>query len=148
MISAGFARNNLLTRTLTLKGNVMRKLIPVNFICLFLLLACQHQNPLAAKTKAQSADFLMNASANVEKRLHFEIKNDEHGYGYLECMEGKENSEIDCKALYLGMLAFAKEHHFPGFDSITLADLTDQKVIASLSDEYYEIMATTWPTYF
>jgi hypothetical protein len=133
---------------MTLKGNAMSKIIPVFFVCLFMLAGCQHQNPLKSKTKTESASFLMNASANVEKRLNFGVKKDEHGYGYLECMEGKENQEINCHDLYVGMLNFAKEHHFPEFDSITLNDLTDQEVFANITDDYYEIMATTWPKYF
>ena len=70
----------------------------------------------------------MNASANLERRLRFDVKNDEHGYGYLECMEGKRNHEIHCDTLYLGMIAFAKEGHYPGFESITIKDLANKSV--------------------
>ena len=126
----------------------MRKILALMCLCLFMLMACHHQNPLTVKTKSQSANFLMQASANVEKRLHFHVKKDERGYGYLECMEDKRNPEIDCSALFKGIVAFAKEGHFPGFESISKANITDKAVFANLKDDYYEIMATTWPHYF
>ena len=110
-----------------------------------LLSACHHDNPIATHTKQQSAYFLMNASANVELRLQFKVRRAERGYGYLECMEGKNNPEIHCNTLYQGMVAFAKEGHYPGFASTTLADLTNQTVFDGLSDDYVEVMASTWP---
>ena len=112
------------------------------------LTGCHHDNPLQTHTKHQSATFLMNASANLERRLRFDVKNNEHGYGYLECMEGKKNHEIHCDTLYQGMIKFAQEGHYPGFESITLSDLTNQPVFQSLSDDYYEVMASTWPDYY
>ena len=112
-----------------------------------LLSACHHDNPLKTHTKKQSATFLMNASANVEKRLRFDVRKDEHGYGYLECMEGKKNPEIHCRNLYQGMLVFAKENHYPGFETLQIEEMLDQSTFAGLSDDYYEIMATTWPNY-
>src|SRR3990167_11061563 len=101
-----------------------------------LLTACHHDNPLKTNTQQQSATFLMNASANVEQRLKFTMKTDERGYGYLECMEGKDNPEINCPALYQGMIAFAKEDHYTGFAGITLADLTNQTIFNQLYDDY------------
>lgn len=112
------------------------------------LTACHHDNPLATHSKQQSATFLMNASANLERRLRLDVKNDEHGYGYLECMEGKKNHEIHCETLYQGMIAFAKEGHYPGFEAITLKNLTNQAMFTGLSDDYYEVMASTWPVYY
>jgi hypothetical protein len=113
-----------------------------------LLTACHHDNPLTTHPKQQSAAFLMNASANVELRLQFDVKRAERGYGYVECMEGNHNPEINCDALYAGMVAFAKEGHYPGFEAITLADLAQKNVFAALSDDYIEVMASTWPNYF
>ncbi|MDP3559980.1 MAG: protein LvrD [Legionellaceae bacterium] len=113
-----------------------------------LLSACHHDNPLETHSKKDSATFLENASSNVEVRLNFAIKKEEHGYGYGECMEGKKNPEINCTTLYEGMVRFAKEGHYAGFNSLTLADLTNKKMFASLIDDYYEIMITTWPTYY
>lgn len=115
---------------------------------LLLLTACHHDNPLQTHTKQQSAAFLMNASANVELRLHFNVRKAEHGYGYVECMEGKNNAEIHCDALYQGMISFAKESHYPEFEGITLTDLTNHTVFNGLSDEYYDVMASTWPHFF
>lgn len=112
------------------------------------LSACHHDNPLKMHSKQQSANFLMNASANVEKRLYFDVRKDEHGYGYLECMEGKNNPEIHCENLYKGIVAFAKEGHYPDFKFITLNDLTDQTVFAGLKDDYFDVMVSTWPHFF
>ena len=87
----------------------------------------------------------INASANAEKRLHFAIHKDAYGFAYLECMEGKQSPEIHCDALYQGMITFAQEGHYAGFQTITQADLTEQKVFESLADEYAETAATIWP---
>ncbi|MCH9103672.1 protein LvrD [Legionella pneumophila serogroup 1] len=107
--------------------------------------ACQHANPLKTQPAKASVTFLINASANAEKRLHFAIHKDAYGFAYLECMEGKQSPEIRCDALYQGMIAFAKEGHYSGFQKITLADLTDKNLFESLADGYAETAATTWP---
>lgn len=107
--------------------------------------ACQHENPLKTQPAKASVTFLINASANAEKRLHFAIHKDAYGFAYLECMEGKQSPEIRCDALYQGMIAFAKEGHYSGFQKITLADLTDKNLFESLADGYAETAATTWP---
>ncbi|MFV0820260.1 T4SS-associated protein LvrD [Legionella micdadei] len=107
--------------------------------------ACHHENPLKTQSAKASVTFLINASANAEKRLHFAIHKDAYGFAYLECMEGKQSPDIQCDALHQGMIAFAKEGHYSGFQTITLPDLTDQKVFESLVDEYAETAATIWP---
>ncbi len=109
------------------------------------IIACHHENPLKTRPAKASVTFLINASANAEKRLHFAIHKDAYGFAYLECMEGKQSSEINCGALYQGMIAFAKEGHYSGFQTITQADLTEQKVFESLADEYAETAATSFP---
>lgn len=116
--------------------------------CALLLSACHHDNPLLTNSKLESATFLMNASANVEKRLKFAVKKDEYGFGYLACMEKKPDSGMNCDALYRGMVAFAKEKHYPGFESLTLADLSDRVVFEALGDDYAEVMVSTWPKYY
>lgn len=107
--------------------------------------ACQHENPLKTQPAKASVTFLINASANAEKRLHFAIHKDAYGFAYLECMEGKQSPEIRCDTLYQGMIAFAKEGHYSGFQKITLTDLTDKNLFESLADGYAETAATTWP---
>ncbi|HAU1546674.1 TPA: protein LvrD [Legionella pneumophila] len=107
--------------------------------------ACHHENPLKTHPTKASVTFLINASANTEKRLHFAIHKDAYGFAYLECMEGKQSPDIRCDALYQGMVVFAKEGHYSGFQTITLSNLTDQKVFESLADEYAEAAATIWP---
>ncbi|HAU1639293.1 TPA: protein LvrD [Legionella pneumophila] len=107
--------------------------------------ACQHENPLKTQPAKASVAFLINASANAEKRLHFAIHKDAYGFAYLECMEGKQSPEIQCDGLYKGMIAFAKEGHYSGFQKITLADLTDKNLFESLAEEYAETAATIWP---
>ncbi|HCX3504796.1 TPA: protein LvrD [Legionella pneumophila] len=107
--------------------------------------ACHHKNPLKTQPAKASVTFLINASANAEKRLHFAIHKNSYGFAYLECMEGMQSPDIQCDALYQGMIAFAKEGHYAGFQTITQADLSDQKVFESLADEYAETAATIWP---
>ena len=117
-------------------------------ITALLLAACHHDNPLKTHSPKESAVFLMNASANIEKRLHFAIQQESFGYGYLECMEGKKSVEILCSELLNGMVQFAKENHYPAFKQITLSDLTDKTLFEAIGDEYAEIAATTWPHFF
>lgn len=128
--------------------NLSLKKIMVMTVSAVLLSACHHENPLKTHPIKESTAFLVNASANAEKRLHFSIQQDSYGYAYLECMEGKQSAEIQCDHLYQGMVAFAKENHYVGFKSITLSDLTDQRVFQVLGDDYAETAATTWPHYF
>lgn len=126
--------------------NIYRQISVI--ITTLLLVACHHDNPLKTHAPKESALFLMNASANVEKRLHFVIQQDAFGYGYLECMEGKRSVDIRCPDLLNGMVQFAKENHYPAYKHITLSDLTDKSVFEKIGDEYAEIAATTWPHYF
>ncbi len=109
------------------------------------LSACHHENPLKTQPAKASVTFLINASANAEKRLQFAIHKDAYGFAYLECMEGKQSPDIQCNALYQGMIAFAREGHYSGFQTITQADLTEQEVFESLADEYAETAATSFP---
>ena len=117
-------------------------------ITVLLLAGCHHDNPLKTHSPKDSAIFLMNASANVEKRLNFAIQQGAFGFGYLECMEGKKSIEIRCPDLLNGMVRFAKENHYSAFKYVTLADLTDKTVFETIGDEYAEVAATTWPHYF
>lgn len=126
--------------------SIYRKLSVV--ITTLLLTACHHDNPLKTHSPKESAVFLLNASANIEKRLHFVIQQDAYGYGYLECMEGKKSAEIHCPDLLNSMVEFAKENHYPAFKHITLSDLTDKTVFETIGDEYAEVAATTWPHFF
>lgn len=121
--------------------------IPLVIIVL-LLAGCHHDNPLKIQPPKASAVFLMNASANIEKRLNFPIQQGAFGYGYLECMEGKKSIEIRCPELLNGMVQFAKENHYPAFKQMTLSDLTDKTVFETIGDKYAEVAATTWPHYF
>ncbi|MFO9453205.1 T4SS-associated protein LvrD [Legionella pneumophila serogroup 1] len=109
------------------------------------LSACHHENPLKTQPAKASVTFLINASANAEKRLHFTIHKDAYGFAYLECMEGKQSPDIQCDALYQGMIAFAIEGHYSGFQKITLDDLTDHGLFETLADTYAETAATIWP---
>ena len=124
----------------------MKKLLILSTACL--LSACHHDNPLATHTKTQSATFLMNASANVEQRLAFAIKKGDRGCGYLECMDGKKNAAIDCNALYKGIVSFANESHYSGFEDLSLNDLADREVFNGLADDYAEILMSYEPKYF
>lgn len=124
----------------------MKKAIMVALGAL-ILTACQHENPLKTQSKNNSVKFLMNASANAEKRAGFAIQKDSYGYGYLECMDGKKSPEVRCDELYQGMLSFAKEGHYKGFESLSLADLTDKSVFEGLADDYAEFAVNNWPKF-
>lgn len=126
----------------------MKRLIPVVIASTLALTACKAENPFKTHTVKESATFLMQASANAEKRLQFKIRKDEYGYGWLECMEGKNNPEIDCKKLYTAMITFASEGHIAGFKKITLDYLTDKTLLETLGDDYAEIMVSTNPVFY
>lgn len=109
------------------------------------LCACHHENPLKTHSKKDTLSFLMNASANAEKRLHIPTQKDSYGYAYLECMDGKSSPELQCTALSLGMLAFAREGHYPGFNKLSAKDLIDSAFFATIADDYAEFAATHEP---
>ncbi len=44
------------------------------------LAACSHESPLKTHPAKETVRFLMNASANAERRLHFPIKSIDYGY--------------------------------------------------------------------
>lgn len=116
-------------------------------LSVFALCACHHDNPLKTHSKQDTLNFLMNASANAEKRLHFITQKDSYGYAYLECMDGKKSPELNCTALYLGMMDFAREGHCPGFNTLRAQDLIDYSLFASLADDYAEFAATHEPRF-
>jgi hypothetical protein len=112
---------------------------------LIILCACHHKNPLKSHSKQETISFLMNASANAEQRHHFSIQKDSYGYAYLECMDGKNSPEIKCNVLYEGIVSFAKEGYYQGFEQLTVQDLADYSFFLSLADEYAEFAATHEP---
>ncbi|MCW8452967.1 protein LvrD [Fluoribacter dumoffii] len=111
------------------------------------LCACHHENPLKTHLKKDTLNFLMNASANVEKRLHFPTQKDSYGYAYLECMEGTKNPELQCGALYNKMVSFAKEGHYQDFKNLNIKDLTDSAFFIALADDYAEFAGTHEPRF-
>ncbi|HAU1765498.1 TPA: protein LvrD [Legionella pneumophila] len=117
----------------------------LTLIGILALCACHHKNPLTTHSKEDSLKFLLNASANAEKRLHIPIQKDSYGYAYLECMDGKKSPELICDALYQAMTSFAKEHQAAGFEHLSINDLTDHSVFASIAEDYAEYAATHEP---
>ncbi|MHA3320886.1 T4SS-associated protein LvrD [Legionella pneumophila] len=117
----------------------------LSLIGILALCACHHKNPLTTHSKADLLKFLLNASANAEKRLHIPIQKDSYGYAYLECMDGKKSSELSCDALYQEIASFAKEQHEAGFEHLNFNDLTDHAVFASLAEDYAEYATTHEP---
>lgn len=118
--------------------------------CIFILsactlCACHHDNPLKTHSKYETLAFLMNASANAERRLHIPTQKDSYGYAYLECMDGKKSPEFQCAALYSEMIVFAKEGHYAGFKSLRAKDLIDSTFFIKIADDYAEFAATHEP---
>lgn len=124
----------------------MNRLLKVSAVLLgaLTLCACHHTNPLTTHTKQDTFQFLLNASANAEKRLHIPIQKDSYGYAYLECMDGKTSPELSCDALYKEMVSFSKEQH-TGFEHLSVKDVADSSVFASLAEDYAEYAATHEP---
>ncbi|RUR10816.1 T4SS-associated protein LvrD [Legionella sp. km772] len=111
------------------------------------LCACHHDNPLKTHSKQDTLNFLLNASANAEKCLHILTQKDSYGYGYLECMDGKKSPELQCTALYLGMMEFAREGHYPGFNKLRAQDLIDAAFFTTIADDYAEFAVTHEPRF-
>lgn len=111
------------------------------------LCACHHENPLKTHSKEETLTFLMNASANAEKRLHIPTQKDSYGFAYLECMDGKKNPELKCAGLFLGMILFAQEGHYPGFKTLKAQELIDSAFFITIADEYAEFAATHEPRF-
>lgn len=124
----------------------MKNLLKISVVLLgvLTLCACHHNNPLTTHTKQDTLKFLLNASANAEKRLHIPTQKDSYGYAYLECMDGKTSPELSCNALYQEMVSFAQEQR-TGFEQLSLKDVTDSSVFASLAEDYAEYAATHEP---
>lgn len=108
------------------------------------LCACHHKNPLTTHTKLDTLKFLLNASANAEKRLRIPTQKDSYGFAYMECMDGKASPDLFCGRLYQEMVSFAKEQH-TGFERLSVKDVTDSNVFASLAEDYAEYAATHEP---
>ena len=125
----------------------MRKIITAG-LAILLLSACHHENPLQSHSKQENLVFLINASANAEKRLQLDIKDDDRGVVYWECMGSEKHQEINCDALYQAMINFAEEGHYKAYKTITLSQLTDAKVFKGIDEEYLETLVDTWPTYY
>lgn len=117
----------------------------ISLLGILALCACHHQNPLTIHSKQDTLKFLLNASANAEKSLHIPTQKDSYGYAYLECMDGKTSLELPCIALYRRMISFGKEQHYVGFEHLSVNDLTNHSVFASLAEDYAEYAATHEP---
>ena len=108
------------------------------FLVVLLLLRVQSHPPLANQPVSHHRTIL-TGTPGIGKSIF---------YIYFFQRYRKKNPEINCEALYKAMVAFAKEGHYPGFQSITVADLTDHQIFTGLQDEYVEVMVSTWPTYY
>lgn len=106
----------------------------------------QFENPLDKNSPKESANFLIQASANAEKRLALKLKEDERGAAYIECMEDK-NAEFPCEKLFETMISFAKENHYPKFKTLRLAELKNPRSFTRLQDDYYEALVSSLPEY-
>ena len=119
----------------------------ITLLSVLALCACHHDNPLKTHSKQDTLTFLLNASANAEKRLHILTQQDSYGYGYLECMDGQKGPELQCPALYQGMVTFAREGRYLGFDKLRTQDLTDYTLFKKIVDDYAEFAVTHEPRF-
>lgn len=115
----------------------MNKTIPILGLMLSscLLSACHHENPLKKQTELRSSSFLINASVAAWRGLNPNSTLIDGQNAYMHCMTG-HGKNSDCKALFQGMVVFAKKGQFPEFKEVSVADLTDADVFDGLSDKY------------
>lgn len=97
----------------------------------FLLAAC-HQSPLQKIKPEQQIASLLKASRSAEKAMG--LYSAPGGGYYLNCMKGNE-AGIDCQQLFKQMLLVIQQE--PDFKNLTLAELTDQALFATIAEEYH-----------
>ena len=111
----------------------MKKLFCIFTLASVVLLAgCQENpNPLKKMEPSVVAKFLVDASANAEKKLNlyrrFQRK------GYQRCIEEQESVAL-CNKLYSEILAYAKTQD--DFKEVTLSNLKDRTLWKSIQDDY------------
>lgn len=113
------------------------KLLIAGNIMLGLGACSSHQNPLEQDTH-DSGLFLNAAShyAEIKMQLHL------NSTGYPRCLEQKLDSKT-CNAFYGLMLNFAKDK--PLFKTLTLKDLTNDKMWQKVQDDYWLIQDVADP---
>ena len=94
-----------------------------------LITACS--NPLYNPNKKETATFLVDASKYAEKQLHIK----DAGYLYRDCMNGKKDAKT-CESVYQKMVKYGKTHEYK---NLSVSDLKDQKIWASLKDDYFDV---------
>ena len=116
----------------------MKKLLTLLTITVTIgLSACSHKNPMETQTPEETAKFLIKASTYAEVKYGYKIN--DHGIIYAGCLlkryGGQIDSKEDCDKFYNYMIEYAHQSSSP-YNSLTLEDLTNQKVFDSIHDEY------------
>jgi hypothetical protein len=96
-----------------------------------LLMAC-HNSPLKAARPEKQIALLLNASRGAEKTMN--LYSPPGGGYYLNCMNGNE-ADIDCQQFFKQMLLVV--HQDPDFKKLTIAELTDQALFATIAEDYH-----------
>lgn len=113
------------------------------FICFFIvgITACSpHKNPLTTEKPQAVVKFLMAASNYaVNKINYFDSMHDGSDYGF--CMDNYSGLESakqkTCDSIYQAMVGYAKkDKKQSGFQSLTVADLKDQKAYSKIESAY------------
>lgn len=123
----------------------MKKLVPVAGLLLSagLLTAC-HENPLTTHSETQSSRFLLKASVEAAKSLKLNLRTPVAAQLYSNCMDDRvkvfdkddKAFSVPCAKVFQAMVHYAHTGAFPGFESTSLADLTNKVVFKDLRDEY------------
>ncbi len=96
------------------------------------LAACSHENPIEKEPKAETLNFLEQASTYAENQLNF--KTSRHGNMYGACMLGRvDDNPGFCDKLYTNMVQYAKKST-GSFQSLTLDDLKNEVLFRKIYD--------------
>lgn len=96
------------------------------------LAACSHENPIEKEPKAETLNFLTEASTYAENQLNF--KTSRHGNMYGACMLGRvDDNPGFCDKLYTHMVQYAKKSK-GSFQSLTLDDLKNEALFRKIYD--------------
>ena len=96
------------------------------------LAACSHENPIEKEPKAETLNFLTQASTYAENQLNF--KTSRHGNMYGACMLGRvDDNPGFCDKLYTNMVQYAKKST-GSFQSLTLDDLKNEALFRKFYD--------------
>jgi len=122
----------------------LRKLSFITIIYTAVLIAltgCGNKNPLLTEPTEESAEFLLKASQNAEKKLGQLVPPGGGKYG--QCMKGTKKDKQFCQELYKQMIMYAKSSEINNpYRKLSIENLTNTKAFYYIQDDYHNKVFT------